>query len=309
MVHPNDKIQFVCCVDDTDDLTKTTSTGAVADALAELVIGLGGTVRLGVSRHQLPRLSEIAYTSHNSSMAFEATLPNEDAFQQFRIAAAESVLAGSVEAADPGLAVFRLPGSPAERQLLSAYGERAKRVYISKGEAYQTAAAIEGMSLAEYGGTGQGVVGALAGIALRLSGNDGRFRGKVKLAKFAGTDLTVASLVERFGGVAECQVANIDGSPLPTETQLSFGDEAKAVLMDAKFTFLARQMGSGEWRILGKSEVKDADPGKHADTNTCSSFTTDNDLEECEAADDATVCANCLYRRWTEEGMLCVART
>ena len=28
-----------------------------------------------------------------------------------------------------------------------------------------------------YGGTGQGVVGALAGVGLRLYGDDGRFRG------------------------------------------------------------------------------------------------------------------------------------
>ena len=50
--------------------------------------------------------------------------------------------------------------------------------------------------LSEHGGKGIGVIGALAGVGLRMSGNDGRFRGKIEIEP-AWTAITVASLIER----------------------------------------------------------------------------------------------------------------
>lgn len=42
-----------CCVDDTDDATRATSTDLVVEAIAETVGALGGCMVLGITRHQL----------------------------------------------------------------------------------------------------------------------------------------------------------------------------------------------------------------------------------------------------------------
>ncbi len=53
---------------------------------------------------------------------------------------------------------------------------RTLMILLTKQEAYMLANTT-GVHLSENGGTGDGIVGALAGTGLRLDGNDGRFRG------------------------------------------------------------------------------------------------------------------------------------
>ncbi|MGN0037680.1 MAG: hypothetical protein ACI36Y_00890 [Coriobacteriales bacterium] len=171
--------RIALCVDDTDDLTKDTSTGKVAELIAGRVAGLGGQVELGITRHQLLLDESVPYTSHNSSMAFTAWVPQgccEELWQQ----AAEVVRAEMSAAADPGLCLAVLPQDADDPLLyeLIDYGRRAKAEYVSKAQAYELAERIPWLRLEELGGDGQGVVGALAGVGLRLSGSDGRFRGK-----------------------------------------------------------------------------------------------------------------------------------
>ena len=191
--------QVVVCIDDTDDVTKSTSTGKVAGTIADACASLGGRIRLGTTRHQLLLSPDVPYTSHNSSMCFEAELP-DGCVEEFRRMAAELLVEGSVPAADPGLCVAVLPqdggihgedgetaGQIAE---LIAFGKRAKVEYCSKESAYALAASIPWVHLSEHGGSGQGIVGALAGVGLRLSGNDGRFRGAFDLPREMGFGAT-----------------------------------------------------------------------------------------------------------------------
>lgn len=174
-----DMTRIVVCVDDTDDVTKSTSTGAVAEAIAETVARFGGFVELGITRHQLLLDESVPYTSHNSSMAMAARLPVER-LDDIRMAAHETVVSMMAESADPGLCIACVPFDEDDPLLyeLIAFGRAAKERYIPKDEALELAARIDWLSLEELGGDGQGVVGALAGVGLRLSGSDGRFRGK-----------------------------------------------------------------------------------------------------------------------------------
>lgn len=171
--------RIALCVDDTDDLTKETSTGKVAELIAACVAELGGAVELGITRHQLLLDESVPYTSHNSSMAFTAWVPQgccEELWQQ----AVGVVRREMSAAADPGLCLAILPQDADDPLLyeLIDYGRRAKAEYVSKARAYALAERIPWLRLEELGGDGQGVVGALAGVGLRLSGSDGRFRGK-----------------------------------------------------------------------------------------------------------------------------------
>ncbi|MBQ6585375.1 MAG: hypothetical protein IJH83_01035 [Coriobacteriales bacterium] len=176
-------VSIILCVDDTDDETKSTSTGKVAELIASAVPSMGGRMRLGITRHQLLLREDVPYTSHNSSMCFEASLPS-GRVDALRTHAIEVLARECVPTADPGLALAVFPRRSADApdvsaaiDALIAFGQRAKVEYCSKRSAYDLAARIPWLSLSEHGGDGQGVVGALAGVGLRLSGADGRFRG------------------------------------------------------------------------------------------------------------------------------------
>ena len=179
------------CVDDTDDLTGDTSTGYVAERITEVVGELGGNVQLGITRHQLLLAEGVPYTSHNSAMAVVALVPRDAiaACYQRAVALVESM---SVPGSDPGLCAAVLPEqlSPADEAALArleAFGARAQTEVCTKEEAYALAATVPWLRLSEHGGTGQGVIGALAGCGLRLGGADGRFRGKWDLERILDT--------------------------------------------------------------------------------------------------------------------------
>ncbi len=80
--------------------------------------------------------------------------------------------------ADPGLCVV-VPDRLADPVRLIDYGYLAKREVLDKNSAYTLASEL-GIHLSEHGGTGQGLIGVMAGAGLRLGGNDGSFKDKSK---------------------------------------------------------------------------------------------------------------------------------
>ncbi len=170
--------RLVVCIDDTDDLSKRVSTGAVAEALANNVALFGGRVELDVTRHQLLLDPRVPYTSHNSAMAFVARFP-QSMVDDYRREARVIVQVMRAVTSDPGLCMGVVPAAddPWLPELF-AYGRRAQREYIPQSEAFALASRIPWLELEGLGGTNDGVVGALAGAALRLEGEDGRFRGR-----------------------------------------------------------------------------------------------------------------------------------
>lgn len=302
-----DNVRVVVSVDDTDDLTKTTSTGAVADALMALTKSLGGVTRLGVSRHQLPRLPGIAYTSHNSSMTFTTTLPSTAAYERLLAEAPGVVVEGSVVGSDPGLCVYALPTADGDAalRLLLEYGTRAKRHVVTKDEAYGVAARIAGMTLVELGGGGEGIIGALAGVALRLSGSDGRFRGTVSLFDGQECAADVSSIVTALGGSSIAQVCDISGTVLGGDEQVVTRPNMKAVWLHHKVTLLVT-MSDGHWYVLDKVGVRDLARPDPAESRSCDQFEADNDPEEMDGEPDEPICANCLYSRRLEHGAFCM---
>ncbi|NTU88854.1 MAG: hypothetical protein HGA54_02955 [Actinobacteria bacterium] len=312
-------IRIAVCVDDTDDLTKTTSTGRVADDLADLARELGGEVELGVTRHQLPLIETIGYTSHNSSMCFTALMPDDFSMSGFHSRAAQTVVSGSVDAADPGLCIYRLPDPIDEDGMkrLVSYGIFAKTDFVTKDEAYATAAAIDGLSLTEHGGGGEGVIGALAGVALRLSGSDGRFRGKVKLFAEPKT-LRLSDLITLLGGPETTQVCDsVNQTRLAGDPLVTVPVELKPILLDGKRTLIAEPLELLEpldgaaiaisYEVIDWQCVKDRYDARPRWEATCDAYVDDNDIEEFADTTHARICSNCLYRRWIPGGFRCVA--
>lgn len=295
-------MKIYICVDDTDDLTKSTSTGKIADLIAREIVAMGGKMEQGITRHQLLLHDDIDYTSHNSSMCMVIEIEGVEVAQMKQ--AAEKVLKENMaESADPGLCFCRLDQLK-QPQTLIAYGKRAQNEVIQKQEAYDLAEQIGGTILEEYGGTGCGVIGALAGVGLRLSGCDGVFRGG-KGGKFDGQTHTVDEWRALTG--IEQFVDFENGGILSGDTKITLGDQLKTTLVDHKVTLVAAKKG-GEYAACKKKDLYQGDKRITRWTTACEQFEQDNDVEECYDETE-NACYNCLYRRWTAEGFFCVKRS
>ncbi len=329
----------VCCVDDTDDVTRETSTGLVAEAIAEGVAELGGCMVLGITRHQLLLAEGVPYTSHNSSMCFMARMP-EGASGALCERAVGEIARLSAASADPGLCVADMsamwfgegsaPGAwaaapaqvRADLAALASFGVRAQREVLTKEEAYALANGIEWLQLSEHGGTGQGVIGALAGVGLRLTGNDGRFRGKWDLAAMIGVkNAQVPAGMVRAGlcALACGPVIVCDGAwgLIADDVPLSLDAEAKPVLHDGAVTLVCRMergvavpcckldldsmAGLGAGMGVGPSRRNAAVAVRRG----CGHFQPDNDVEERLLA-TGRFCGNCLFRRKDAGGFSCM---
>jgi len=178
-------------VDDTD-FGESIGTGALAREL-RLYLERTSDVRVrGITRHQLLVHPDVPYTSHNSAacLAVETGQSAPGVTEQ----AQRFVRYLFHEGADPGLCVA-IPG-----QLTRAcldFGLRAQKEVLTTEEALRLAGEAR-VTLLDLGGTGQGVIGALAGCALRAGGNDGRFISLPGIRDMAGT-VTAAEIVACTG--------------------------------------------------------------------------------------------------------------
>ena len=156
-------------IDDTDILGGSIGTGRFARNLAEYLEKSGRGRTIGVIRHQLLVDPRIHYTSHNSSkcVEFEAAVNLADLHQAGITYVNEHFQPGS----DPGLCTCAANQSTGD---LVEYGKLAQTEVLVKSQAINLAHK-SGILLSELGGTGEGIIGALASVGLRAGGNDGRY--------------------------------------------------------------------------------------------------------------------------------------
>ena len=282
------------CVDDTDDLTKATSTGKIASIILKRLEKLGSIPRHGVSRHQLLLQEGISYTSHNSAMCVQMVC-NGLSVAEIRGEAERIVLQNCAQTANPGLAICC--AEQPNRELI-AFGFAAKREVIEKRRALALAETLDSVTLLELGGDGAGVIGALAGIGLRMSGCDGSFRGK-KGAELRGQALPCSDMCT---ALQADQILDPWGKPLPPETPTVVAEFAKLFLRSGKVTALAVPDAAEVYQIASKEEGQRWADGAGA---VCDRFTIDNDENECVGT-ALRDCCNCLYRRWTADGYSCM---
>jgi hypothetical protein len=243
-------MHLLVCIDDTDDLDSM-GTGEVAELLAAGIVEHGWGAVGRVTRHQLLIHPDIAYTSHNSSMCFEAEIAPE-ALTELTRWAGEFLADHSVEAADPGLAIVGLE-SLRDPGALMAYGRAAKEKVFAKEDAYALAAQL-GVHLSEHGGTGLGVIGALAGAGLKLTGSDGRFKGKFRLVGVDGV-ATVAAIKHQDVD----SVRTLEGVVLGDDESVLVSDECKLVLLDGCAALMVKPSEAGAaapWIVVDRKALR-----------------------------------------------------
>jgi hypothetical protein len=203
------------CMDDTDNL-KSRGTGRLARAVAA---ELAKSYPLkGVTRHQLYVHPDIPYTSHNSCAVIHLEV-NGNGFADdiFETARSEMIM-DFIEGSDPGLAVAH------EHQIsppLVAFGKDAKEKVLTQKEARKLAKNLD-IQLEGLGGTEDGVIGAMAGLGLASTANDGRFLHIGHVRGLLGPQ-TVQNLMK--AGVEG--VFTLDG--VPVTDGMIFNEETKSV--------------------------------------------------------------------------------
>lgn len=285
-------MRLLICIDDTDNLNSK-GTGAIADELRVLIKFTFGRDCGFVTRHQLLIHEDVPYTSHNSSMCFPCEIEAEQ-YDRLTALCFEHLKKESAEGSDPGLAVAVL--GEADEAALIAFGKDAKRRILSKNDAY-TLAKEANVYLKEAGGTGDGVIGALAGIGLRLWGNDGTLKGQLPQFEEGRTysvkDFTDTGIIS--------SVQDEKGNPLSPDEQVLVGWKAKPSMINGLLTLLVKKSG-GKWSVMEKQEMRDFS-GNKVYAEGCGSFIPDV-LEELVSNAERS-CFNCRYRRWMENGLLC----
>ena len=245
-------MKILIAIDDTDNL-ETPGTGHLASDLSGLLEKTGLGKGSPVTRHQLYVHPDIPYTSHNSSMCFEAEIEdkNHDHVISF---CQDFLIKESAPGSDPGLCIVDIAALEAKETLIE-YGRKAKNTILNKKIAYDLAASLK-VHLSEHGGTGDGIIGALAGTGLRLSGNDGRLKGHFLVGDVNDT-LPVKELLKRTGADI---VRTEEGHTLNDDDTVRIGKKVKAVYLDHKsvlLVFPVENNGDGRlWETCSKEQLK-----------------------------------------------------
>jgi hypothetical protein len=234
-------------IDDTDSLD-IGATGQSANALRKMIKDKGWGDSEPVTRHQLLLHPDIPYTSHNSSMCFSVDVGMNN-LEELINCAADFLENTSAPGSDPGLCVAVSDRIKDVDHLIS-FGFRAKTEILSKDEAYITAEHC-GIHLSEHGGTGLGIIGAMAGVALRITGNDGRFQGKMQL-KDSGEPMGIQEIIEN---TAIDEVQSIEGQTLRNDEIIIIGDKIKTVLLDGKRKLLVYRKND-EWHTCTNKHLQ-----------------------------------------------------
>lgn len=212
-------------IDDTDNHESEKGTGRLVTQLASQIEHENWGVGYGVVRHQLFVHHLIPYTSHNSAMSLMLDY-KEQFIEPLKKLVPDFLIEHSAPGSDPGFCLA-LVDQLEDKILLIEYGYRAKNEVLTKNSAYQLAGELN-LHLSEHGGTGDGVIGALAAVGLRLGGNDGRFRGK----HYEEKTNRVISVREIIADGEVSRVQSTEGTTLSGDEKIALGDKVKSVLIE-----------------------------------------------------------------------------
>lgn len=244
-------MKYIIAIDDTDNL-ESIGTGELAEKLGQYLEEKQCGKASRVTRHQLFFNDAIPYTSHNSAMCFELTNVKKDITHISELCGA-FLEAHMALGSDPGLCILN-PESLKGQQLLIAFGKKAKNQVVEKEEAYQLAKELN-IHLSEHGGTGIGVIGALAGAGLRLYGNDGRYKGQYGIG--INQDHMIVKDILTHQDIDS--VEDKDGYMLLDDEVVYVTDRVKTVRKNGQAVLIVEKIKSGDteiWKNVHKKDLK-----------------------------------------------------
>ena len=184
------------------------------------------------SRHRLYSHPATGCKKHNTARSFAADI-GEQYLGDFIDHACRLIIRTGASESNAGLAVA-VPELTENTDDLIDYAYRAKEQIVSKAEALEFGKK-PGIFLFELSGNGKGIIGALAGAGLRITGNDGQFRGKLHIG--TGEDY-IATVEEIVNGSYVEQVKNMNFENIGADECVRMGEKVKIVLLDHKYTLM-----------------------------------------------------------------------
>jgi hypothetical protein len=238
-------------IDDTDNLDSRGTGFRAREFGRELAEADLAKVR-GISRHQLFVHPDIPYTSHNSALCLDIDWqdgPIDRLSELTRDYLARTAAPGS----DAGfcVAAFEEVGVEAVE-----FGQRAKTEVLTTEEA-MALAAHSGFCLEGVTGDHGGIIGALACVGLRKTGNDGRFVWVEGVRDLSGT-ATAGHLLNDTGIDV---LRNVGGPKEPgAEDLIDVAPWPRPVLLDHKTVLLIEERealhDTVRWRIVPREGTK-----------------------------------------------------
>jgi hypothetical protein len=241
---------WLIAIDDTDNL-ESIGTGRLARMLAAHLASEGQIASPTVTRHQLLVHPDIPYTSHNSSACISASGGAGAGDKIFELAQG-FLRSHPQEGANPGLCVAEASEPVAA---LQAYAREAQR-RVLRLEEFDARIAPHGLRVWSAGETGQGRIGAVCGVALRSTGEDGRFLELPGLRSVRGR-ATVGEILDRTG---VDRVVDPDGAPLGREVEIETRDWIRPSLVGGEAIFTVTR-DAGDWVPIGRHEKHSKDDG------------------------------------------------
>ncbi len=239
------KTGWLIAIDDTDN-EESIGTGRLARMLAAHLVEQGEVASPSITRHQLLVHPDIPYTSHNSSACIAAP-GAADAGDALFESARDFLRAHRHEGANPGLCVARADAIP---RALQALARRAQSEVLALA-AFDVEVKPFDLRITSDGPTGQGRIGAVCGVALRSTGDDGRF---IHLAGIR--DLGGRCRVERI--LSETGVDRIvdeAGADLAPDAEIETRNWIRPDLRDGLAVFRVRREGA-DW-VPATKRIKD----------------------------------------------------
>jgi hypothetical protein len=243
-------MRFYIGIDDTDNL-ETRGTGFRCRELASFLVSKGLGDVIGISRHQLLFDCRIPYTSHNSSGCLEIETDNISSVTDF---AQQYLIENGADGSDVGLCI-------ADAEKLSTdvlnWGLNAKKIILTKAAA-ENLAKENNILLEGLTGTHDGIIGALAAVGLRKSGNDGRYvwiKG-IELRELTNTIFPIRELKKI---TILDSVIDLYGNKIPDNKNIYTGEWYRPVLKNNQITIFAEAIKGNtdyEWSVLSKEHIK-----------------------------------------------------
>jgi hypothetical protein len=243
-------MRFYIGIDDTDNL-ESRGTGFRCRELASILVAKDLCDVIGITRHQLLFDRRIPYTSHNSSGCLEIETENIITVSDF---SRQYLIENGADGSDVGLCIAEAKKIPDE---LIEWGISAKKIILVKSVAEKLAQKnnifLEGLT-----GTHDGIIGALAAVGLRKSGNDGRF------VWVKGRELReLTNKIYSIGDLKKITIldaaVDLDGNQIPDSNKIYTGEWYRPVLKNNQITIFAESINGKtdyEWSVLSKEQLK-----------------------------------------------------
>jgi hypothetical protein len=251
-------MKTLLCIDDTDNL-ESIGTGELLDNICSELEKKFNIQKSFISRHQLLVHEDIDYTSHNSSMCSELEM-EDNKFHEILEYSKAYIAQNSAHGSDPGLCMVKLEGFVGKEELI-AFGKSAKKMVLTKKDAYDFSKQYpHHIFLSEHGGTGDGVIGALAGCGLRLMGTDGKIKGKL-LPENPNEILSVGQFAKKYNFY---KVFDTELNEICPDDFMVSTDEIKAIVWEHKPAVILvpndESITDGDievkWKVINKRELK-----------------------------------------------------